>query len=225
MGVFTKLTAKDGFIFSAYVAKPTGSARGGLVVLQEIFGVNDHVRHVADGYAGDGYYVVAPALFDRAEEGVDLGYEKEDMEKGVSLRAKIPLEQTLADVAASVEAAKKAGRVGIVGYCWGGSLAWIAAARVPGLAAAVGYYGSMVASHLNDQPRCPVMLHFGAEDKGIPAADVEKIIAAVDAKLVQIFVYPGAGHAFNRDGSAAWHEQSANLARERTLRFLRGRLD
>src|SRR6185295_8191299 len=139
MGEFIRLTAADRFSAGAYIAKPAGKARGGLVVIQEIFGVNAHMKRVADGYAADGYHVVAPALFDRAERNVDLGYDKPDVDKGVALRASIPLDQTVADVAASVEAAKVAGKVGLVGYCWGGSLAWIAAARVPGLAATVGY--------------------------------------------------------------------------------------
>jgi carboxymethylenebutenolidase len=116
------------------------------------------------------------------------------------------------------------GKVGLVGYCLGGSLAWLAATRLDGFAAAVGYYGGMIAAHLDETPRVPVMLHFGENDGGIPMADVAKIRAAADPKLVQVFTYPGAGHAFNRDGSANWHEPSAKLARERTLAFLRERV-
>ena len=127
----------------------------------------------------------------------------------------------LLDIAASIAALEGSGRIGIVGYCLGGSLAWLAAIRLSGLAAAVGYYGGMVAANLDETPRCPVMLHFGEEDGGIPMADVEKIRASVDPGTVQVFTYPGAGHAFNRDGNAAWHEPSAKLARERTLAFLR----
>jgi carboxymethylenebutenolidase len=214
------LKASDGHSFAAYEAKPAGKARGGLVVVQEIFGVNAHIRRVADGYAKDGFHVIAPAIFDRAERGVDIGYEKADVDRGVALRHKISLDDMILDLAASVAALKGAGKIAIVGYCLGGSLAWLAAARIPGLAATVGYYGGMVASHLGEKPRCPVMLHFGELDGGIPMTDVEKIRAAVDPKQVQVFTYAGAGHAFNRDGNHAHHEPSARLARERTVKFL-----
>ena len=180
-------------------------ARGGLVVVQEIFGVNAHIRRVADGYAADGYQVIAPGIFDRAEPGIELGYDQADVERGMALRKGIPTPDMLADIAAAVAALQGAGKVGIVGYCLGGSLAWIAAARVPGLAAAVGYYGGAIAANLGETPECPVMLHFGEADRGIPIADVEKIKAAAEPAGVQIFVYPGAGHAFNRDGNQAWH--------------------
>jgi carboxymethylenebutenolidase len=214
------LKASDGHTFSAYEVKPEGKARGGLVVVQEIFGVNAHIRRVADGYAKDGYHTIAPAIFDRAERGVEIGYEKADVDRGVALRGKIATDHMLADIAASVAALKGSGKVGIVGYCLGGSMAWLAAARVPGLAAAIGYYGGAIAANLADKPRCPVMLHFGELDGGIPTSDVAKVKAAVDAKTVQVFAYPGAGHAFNRDGNHAHHEPSARLARERTLKFL-----
>jgi carboxymethylenebutenolidase len=224
MGTTITLTAKDGHTFSAYEVSPATAPRGGLVVVQEIFGVNAHIRRVADGYAADGYHVIAPAIFDRAERGVDLGYDKPDADKGIALRKKIPADQTLADINACVEKLKPFGKVGIVGYCWGGSLAWLAAARVPGLACAVGYYGGMIAANLADKPRCPVMLHFGEKDGGIPLADVEKIRAATDPATVQVFTYAGAAHAFNREGNQAHHEPSAKLARERTLAFFRQRI-
>ena len=215
------LTASDGHQFLAHEAKPSGKPRGGLVVIQEIFGVNAHIRRVADGYAADGYHVIAPAIFDRAEPGVDIGYEKADVDRGVALRQKIKTEDTLLDIAATQAALAGSGKVAIVGYCWGGSLAWFAATGLPGLAATVGYYGGMIAANLGALPRCPVMLHFGENDQGIPAADVAKIKAAVDPAKVQGFLYAGAGHAFNRDGNQAFHAESAKLARERTLAFLR----
>lgn len=218
------LTAGDGHRFAAYEAVPAGSPRGGLVVVQEIFGVNAHIRDVADGYAADGYRVLAPAIFDRAERGVDLGYDKENAAAGIALRQKISLDAMLADIAACVAALQPAGKVGIVGYCLGGSLAWLAAARLSGLAVAVGYYGGMVAKHLDDVPKCPVMLHFGEQDGGIPMSDVAAIRAAVDPNIVQAFTYAGAGHAFNRAGNHAHHAPSAALARERTLAFLRQHL-
>jgi len=215
------LTAGDGHAFSAYEAKPIGPARGGLVVVQEIFGVNPHIRSVADGYATDGYDVIAPAIFDRAEPGVELGYEGPDRDKGMALRQKIPMDAMLLDIAAAVGALKGRGKVGIVGYCLGGTLAWLAAARIPGLAAAIGYYGGAIAPNLAAVPRCPVLLHFGEEDGAIPPNDVEKIRAAADPKTVEIFTYAGAGHAFNRQGTQMWREAQAKLAHERTVAFLR----
>jgi carboxymethylenebutenolidase len=220
MGEFVAITAKDGFTLSAYEAKPTGKVRGGLVVIQEIFGVNAHIRSVADGYAEKGYHVLSPAIFDRAEKHIDLGYDKADIDRGIALRAKIPVEATLLDVAASVKALQASGKVGIVGYCYGGSLAWLAACQLAGLSAAIGYYGGLIVPHLGEKPRCPVMLHFGEKDGGIPMTDVEKIRSATDPKLVQVFAYAEAGHAFNRDGNQAFHAPSAKLARERTLAFL-----
>lgn len=216
-----ELTASDGHRFGACEATPVGKPRGGLVVVQEIFGVNPHIRRVADGFAADGYRVIAPALFDRAEPGVEIGYEPADVERGRNLRQEISLDEMLLDIAACGVALAASGKVGLVGYCLGGSLAWLTATRLDGFAAAVGYYGGMVAGHLDEAPRIPMMLHFGEEDGGIPMADVAKIGTAADPRLVQVFTYAHAGHAFNRDGNKAWHEPSAKLARERTLAFLR----
>ncbi len=224
MGAAIELTASDGHVFGAYEAQPAGTPRGGLVVVQEIFGVNAHIRRVADGYAADGYRVLAPAIFDRAERNVKLGYDAVDRDKGIALRKEIDIAAMLLDIAACAVALQPAGKVGIVGYCLGGSLAWLAACRLYGLSAAVGYYGGMIAAHLDEKPRIPVMLHFGEEDGGIPMADVARIRAAVDPAVVQVLAYPGAGHAFNRDGADSWHEPSAGLARERTLEFLHQRL-
>jgi carboxymethylenebutenolidase len=221
MGTMIELTASDGHSFGAYEAEPDGKPRGGLVVVQEIFGVNAHIRRVADGFAADGYHVIAPALFDRAELGVDLGYDAADVERGRNLRQEISLDEMLLDIAACGAALGASGKVGLVGYCLGGSLALLTATRLEGFAAAVGYYGGMIAGHLDETPRIPVMLHFGEDDGGIPMADVAKIRAATEPALVQVFTYPRAGHAFNRDGNKAWHEPSARLARERTLAFLR----
>jgi carboxymethylenebutenolidase len=220
VGKFIDLTAKDGHSFGAYVAEPSGKPRGGLVVIQEIFGVNEHIRWVADGYAADGYYAVAPAMFDRSERGVEIGYEPADRDKGLALRKSLSDDEVLLDIGAAVEAAKSAGKVGIVGYCFGGSMAWLSAARVPGLAAAVGYYGGQIASLLEEKPQCPVMLHFGETDPTIPVADAEKVKATLEPAGIPVFIYPVAGHAFNRYGNQAWHEESAKLARERTLQFL-----
>jgi len=221
MGANLMLTAKDGHQLSAYEAKPDGTVRGGLVVVQEIFGVTPHIRSVTNGYAAAGYRAIAPALFDRGEPGVELDPGKpEHVDKGRALRQKISLDDMLLDIAAAGAALKGSGKTGIVGYCLGGSLAWLTATRLDGFSAAVGYYGGMIAGHLGEKLHCPVMLHFGELDQGIPAADVDKIRATVDPAMVQIFTYAGAGHAFNRDGSANWHEASAKLALERTLKFL-----
>jgi len=221
MGETITLTAGDGHKFTAYEERPSSAGRGALIVVQEIFGVNAHIRRVAGGFAADGYHVIAPGIFDRAEPGIELGYSKPEMERGVELRKKISTDAMLRDIAASLGALAGSGKVGIVGYCLGGSLAWLSALRLPGLAAAVGYYGGTIAANLGEKPRCPVMLHFGQEDGGIPMSDIDKIRAATDPAKVQIFTYPGAGHAFNRDGTPVYHGESAKLARERTLTFLR----
>lgn len=219
MGKTITLTAADGHSFDAYEAAPAGKPKGALVVVQEIFGVNTHIRSVADRYAATGYLAVAPAIFDRAEKGADLGYQNEDMARGRELRQKISLDDMLKDIAATVQHAGKAGKVALVGYCLGGSLAWMSASRIPGLSAAIGYYGGMVVQHLGDKPKCPVMLHFGESDHSIPMTDVARIRDAVDPAEVQVFTYP-AGHAFNRDGTSAYHEESARVALERTMALL-----
>ena len=218
-----ELRASDGFTLGAYEANPAGKPRGGIVVIQEIFGVNAHIRHVADGYAEDGYRVISPAIFDRAEPNIELEYDPKGVARGRGIREKIPLDKTLLDVAAAIAALRSAGKVAIVGYCFGGSLAWFGATRLPGLAATVGYYGGMIAPHVAERPRCPVMLHFGEKDQGIPMSDVEKIKSAVDPAMVQVFTYP-AGHAFNREGNQAWEPHSAMLARMRTVKFLNEQL-
>ncbi len=218
------LTAGDGHQFSAYEAVPAANPRGGLVVVQEIFGVNAHIRDVADGYAADGYRVLAPAIFDRAERDVELDYDRDNVQRGMALRQKITTEDMLLDIAACVAALKPAGKIAIVGYCLGGSLAWLAAARIAGLSAAIGYYGGMIVKSLGETPKCPIMLHFGEADGSITQNDIAAIRAAVDPNIVQVFTYAGAGHAFNRKGNPAWHGPSAELARERSLAFLRQHL-
>ena len=221
MGQTIELEATDGHLFSAYEASPhSAHHRGGLVIIQEIFGVNAHIRSVADGWAADGYYCIAPAIFDRDTRGIDLGYAQPDMEAGRTIAGKIGLDAMLLDIEAARVAAAVAGKVGVVGYCLGGSLAWLAATRLHGFAAASCYYGGRIAAVAGEKPRCPVQMHFGDKDQSIPIADVEKIRDNVPARLVEVFVYP-AGHAFNRDGSQNWEPNSAKLARERTLKLFR----
>lgn len=214
-----KLTAGDGHEFAAYVAQPHGKATKALVVIQEIFGVNRHIRSVADGFAKDGYLAVAPALFDRVERGVELAYTPEDMKRGFAIATKIGMDDALRDVAAAIDyASSQIGKehVGVVGYCWGGSLAWLAATRLS-VGAAVGYYGGRIAQYAEEKPRCPVMLHFGAKDQHIPASEIDKIRRA--HPKVPIYMYD-AGHGFNCDERKDFDPQSAALARQRTLELL-----
>ena len=218
MGQLIELTATDGHRLAAYVATPPGPARGGLVVVQEIFGVNAHMRSVVDGYAADGYLAMAPALFDRAERGVDLGYTPEETQRGMALKAACADAPALLDIAAAVAHVRTAGHVGIVGYCWGGYLAWLASGAVEGLAASIPYYGGGMPKRADVQPRCPVLAHFGEKDGHIPVDGVKALQAAHPA--IAVHLYP-AGHGFNRDVSPAFDAPSAQLARERTLALLR----
>ena len=216
MGEMIELTAQDGHRLGAYVARPEGPARAGLVVVQEIFGVNGHMRDVADGFAREGYLAVAPALFDRLEPGLELAYDEAGVARGRALRAEIPWEQVQADTAAAVQAAAEAGRAGVIGYCWGGSIAWLAACRLP-VAAAVGYYGGQIHELREETPACPIQLHFGEQDTAIPLDTVEEVRALHPE--VPVHLYP-AGHGFNCDRRGSYHAESANLARERSLAFL-----
>ena len=218
MGQMIELKAADGFALSAYRADPHGTPRGGLVVIQEIFGVNSHIRSVCDGYAAEGYRVIAPALFDRAERGVDIGYSPQDVERGIALKARTRIEDALRDVAAARDALADAGKAGITGYCWGGYVTWMAAARSSGFACAIPYYGGGMLEASSEQPGCPVMAHFGERDQHIPVEGVRKFAAAHPE--VQVFIYP-ADHGFNCDQRGSYDAPSAKLARERTLAFLR----
>jgi carboxymethylenebutenolidase len=212
-----ELQASDGHRLAAYRADPAGAPRGALVVLQEIFGVNSHVRAVADGYAADGWVAIAPALFDRVERAVEIGYSPDDVQRGIKLRAGCKPEDTLLDIAAAVEAVRSAGPVGVIGYCWGGTLAWLAAARQPGLAAAVAYYGGGIGELLELEPLCPVLAHFGDQDTSIPLSVSEAM--RKKHPQVEVHIYH-AGHGFNCDQRGSFDAPSAKLARERTLQFL-----
>jgi carboxymethylenebutenolidase len=217
MASLIELTAADGFKLSAYRAEPSGAPRGGIVILQEIFGVNSHIRAVADSFAEEGYLCVAPALFDRVERAVELGYTPDDVATGLDIRARTSPAQAMADVEASIGAVRSAGRIGVVGYCWGGTLAFMAAASQP-IDAAVAYYGGQIKAVLDKVPAVPTLLHFGAADASIPLEDVAAIRAACpDA---EVHVYEGAGHGFNCDQRGSYHPDHAALARRRTLDFL-----
>lgn len=212
-----RLAAKDGFTLSAYRAAPAGTPRGGIVVLQEIFGLNPHIRSVADGFAAEGYLAVAPALFDRVRPGIELGYSPADVTEGAGIRARTTMEGALADMQAAMAEAASAGKVGVVGYCWGGTLAYAASARLDGVAASVCYYGGGIAGMLAEIPRAPTIMHFGARDKHIPLTDVERIRQAYPH--LSVFVYD-ADHGFNCDARASFDAPAADLARARTLEFL-----
>ena len=218
MGTWIQLEPSDGAQVAAYRADPPGTPRGGLVVVQEIFGVNGHIRSVCDGFAADGYLAVAPALFDRVEPRVDLGYTPEDVARGREIRARADAGAALADIDAARAVAAQAGKVGVVGYCWGGLLAWLAVARLQGFACGVSYYGGGMPDAIGEKPRAPVLAHFGLQDAAIPVAGVETLGKAHPA--MEIHLYP-AGHGFNCDQRGSFHAESAKLARERTLAFLR----
>ena len=197
MSEHVKLQASDGHELDAYVAHPEGEPIAGLVVVQEIFGVNPHIRSVADGYAKDGFLAVAPALFDRYERGLELGYEGADMQKAMSLIPGLNLDHALKDTAA-----------------------WLAAAR-PGVDAAVGYYGGQIAKFTDEHPKAPIMLHFGKLDQHIPKQSIDAVQAANPEVLV--FWYD-AGHGFNCNDRASYNAEAAKLARERSLEFLKKHL-
>jgi carboxymethylenebutenolidase len=210
--------AADGHELGIYRADPAAAPRGAVVVAQEIFGVNGHIRAVCDDYAKQGYLTVAPALFDRVERAVELGYGADDIARGRALREPISLENALADIEAAAKEVAGAGGIGVIGYCWGGTVAWVCATRSRTFAAAVGYYGGGIADLAAEAPNCPVELHFGDQDQSIPIEAVRRVQAAHPE--IPVFIYP-AGHGFNCDQRQSYHAQSARLARERTLGFLR----
>jgi carboxymethylenebutenolidase len=220
MGETIKLTADDGFTFHAYQAKPEGKPKGCIVVIQEIFGVNGHIRRDADKFAKLGYMAVAPAVFDRVEKGVALGYDQPGMEKGRELVTKLGLDNALRDIRATANYLLTFGPVGAVGYCWGGSVAWACATRL-GIPA-VGYYGGRTIQLMHEKPQAPCMLHFGARDQHIPLGDVTKLRYAHQS--VPMHVYE-AGHGFNCDDRAGSYDKAAaDLALQRTLDFFKAHL-
>ena len=215
MGEMIELTAADGHRLQAYRAGPASAGKS-LVVIQEIFGINGHMRHVCDAFAAEGYAVVAPALFDRVGPGLELGYGADDVVRGRELRSKIGDEAVMHDVEAAAGALE--GVRGIVGYCWGGTVAWWGATRSGSFKAAIGWYGGGIAVARTEPTRCPVQLHFGEKDAGIPLADVDAIREAQPG--VEIFVYPGAQHGFGCSDRGSYQPAAAALAQERTLGFL-----
>lgn len=222
MGEFVELKAADGHAFRTYVARPTGSPKGAMVVIQEIFGVNSHIRSVADGYAAQGYLAVAPETFSRVKAGVELGYTEADMGEGFGLKTAVEAlapPGVMLDLQAAVDYAASAGKVGMVGYCWGGLLVWRAAEQLSGLSAAVAYYGGGVTTEAEvaRKPAVPVMAHFGDQDHWISLESVESFRAAHPE--VQTFVY-AANHGFNCDQRGSYEAGAAKMALDRTLSFL-----
>ena len=218
MGKKIQLKAADGHQLDAYVAEPSGKPRGLIVVVQEIFGVNSHIRSVADGYAAEGYLAIAPAMFDRAQKNYESGYTQPEIAAGVEIMKKLDMDKAMLDVQAAIDHGKSAGKAGIVGYCWGGTVAWVAAARARGLAAAVSYYGGGVPGLANEKPRVPVMFHFGETDHSIPLEKAKEVAAKHPEATT--YYYP-AGHGFNCDQRGSFHEVSAKQALQRSLEFFR----
>ncbi len=216
MGEYTTIMARDGHQFQAWLSAAPGRPRGAVVVIQEIFGVNAYIRGVTDDFAAQGYTAIAPCLFDRVRRGIELAYAPGDLQEGSGYLKQLKPENTLRDLAAAVAVVHSSGRVGTVGYCFGGAMSYVAACQLP-IACAVAYYGRL-AGYLDQKPKCPVMYHFGAADTSIPMSDVDKVRAAADARAL-LYVYDGAGHGFSCDQRATYSAASAVLARTRTLDF------
>lgn len=223
MGQDIQLTASDGFRLGAYRADPTGAPRAAVVVIQEIFGVNHHIRNICDRFAVQGYTAVAPALFDRSERNFQSGYSPEEVAVARKFIAKPDFEAFLRDTEAAVKAVADVGPVGVIGFCLGGSVAYLAATRLDGLKAAIGYYGGAIVRFADAPPKVPTQLHFGEKDTGIPLADVETIRAK--RPDVEVFVYANAQHGFGCDERASYHQPSAELARRRSLDFFARHLE
>ena len=218
MGHWIELKPEGAGPIAAWRADPPGKPRGGVVVIQEIFGVNHHIKSITDRYAQLGYLAIAPALFDRVEKGFDTGYSGADMDKARATVGKANLDLRLADTQAAIDVAREAGKVAVIGYCMGGSIAFLSTTRLNGVAAGVGYYGGQIAQFASEKPKAPVLLHFSEKDQAIPLTDVEKIKAAQPG--VPIFVYMGAGHGFHCDERGSFNAEAAQVAACRTQEFL-----
>lgn len=214
MGTDIEITASDGHTFAAYRADPEGTPKGGILVVQEAFGVNPHIRQMADTYAAAGYLAIAPALYDRVERGIEVGYTGEDREKGIGAMQASNFDDVMKDVDATRAVLADAGKVGITGWCWGGSVTFLSACRVDGLACASSYYGGRVPDFMTETPKCPLEFHWGETDASIPMDKVR----AVEAQHPDVasFVYP-AGHGFMCDDRESYHKESAELSHKRTM--------
>lgn len=221
MGKFVELKTPDGVAIAAYRAEPSGQPRGGVLVCQEIFGVNNHIRNVTDRFASEGYLAIAPALFDRVRKGVELGYDPQGISAGRELMQQASLDTALQDVAVAGTALPSNLKKGVVGYCWGGTIAWSSAANLTGIDCAVAYYGGGIGGLVNEQPKCPVLMHFGDKDQSIPLDVVEKVKKAHPTVPVHIY---RAGHGFNCDERASYDKAAADIAWRRTIEFFRTHL-
>lgn len=217
MGQTVTLTASDGFKLGGYRADPAGTPKGAIVVIQEIFGVNSHIRNICDRLASEGYVAVAPAIFDRIEPNFESGYTPEEVAVARKFVAAPDWPAMLRDTQAAIDAVKDVGAVGVIGFCLGGSVAYAAATKLNGLSAAVGYYGGAVVRFADDKPTVPTQLHFGEKDHGIPLTDVETI--ETKRPDVEVFVYPGAQHGFGCDERASYDKANSDLAWQRSLAF------
>jgi carboxymethylenebutenolidase len=223
MGRKIKLKAADGFELGAYRADPSGRPRGRVVVIQEIFGVNNHIRSVCDRLAEAGYVALAPQVFDRVERDFESGYTADEVAHARTFIGKLDWDKVMADTEAAIDALKKEGAVAVMGFCLGGSVSWIAATKVGGLAAAVCYYGGQIMQHIDKKPRCPVQMHFGGQDTHIPVSDVE--IMKQKQPEAEIYIYQHAGHGFHCDERGSYDQPSSRIAWERTLGFLSRNFD
>ena len=219
MGKSLNLTASDNHRLGAYRADPAGKPVGGIVVIQEIFGVNHHIRSVCDRFAAEGYAAVAPALFDRQVKDFQSGYSPEEIEKARKFVANPDWDAMLRDTAAAIAELKGVGPVSIIGFCMGGTIAFLSACRLDGLTAAVCYYGGRIVAFADEKPRCPTQMHFGEKDQSIPLSDVETI--KQKRPDCDIHVYKDAGHGFHCDERGSYHEPSSKVAWERTLAWLK----
>lgn len=219
MATMVKLTAADGHTLDAYLSEPRSAAHGAVVIVQEIFGVTGHIERIADQYAAAGFSAIAPAMFDRIEPDITLPYT--EIQQGIAYMRRLEWPSTLADVAAAAQRVRDAGTVGIVGYCWGGTVAHVAASELD-FAAAVSYYGGGVAKMLDKEPRCPILYHFGDQDHSISRSDIDAIAARYPRHTVH--VYPGAGHGFNCDERGSYSPADAQLAFTRSVEFLRANM-
>ncbi|WP_050405449.1 dienelactone hydrolase family protein [Bradyrhizobium embrapense] len=217
MGQDIKLKASDGFEFGAYRADPTSAPKGAIVVIQEIFGVNHHIRSVCDRLAEEGYVAVAPSIFDRITPNFQSGYSPDEVAEARKFVANPDFAAMLRDSQAAIDAVKSIGPVGIIGFCLGGSIAYAAATKLTGLSAAIGYYGGAIIRFADDKPAVPTQLHFGEKDAGIPLSDVETIKSK--RPEVEVFIYPGAQHGFHCDERASYDKASADIAWPRSMEF------
>ncbi|HZP76162.1 MAG TPA: dienelactone hydrolase family protein [Pseudolabrys sp.] len=219
MGKQFSLTTTDHHTLGAYRADPSGAAKGGIVVVQEIFGVNRSIRAVCDAFAAQGYAAVAPAVFDRFERNFDSGYTPDEVAHARSFIGKLNWDWLMADVAAAHADLKSVGPTAVVGFCLGGSVAFLSACRLEGLKAGVGYYGGAIVKFADEKPKCPVQLHFGDQDTSIPVSDIEVI--KQKQPQAEVHVYPGAPHAFANEDRPSYRREAADLAWNRTLEFLK----